>query len=212
MTHHQKSSSSQFRWDGKQRRIGITGGIATGKSSVAHYLQNVQALPVLDADVLARNLLTKGSKTTLAVIHRYGKTVVVDGCENNDVLDRSALSHIIFSDPQERRWLEELIHPQVFQLIVQELTNLRKEPIVVLLIPLLFEAKYTEMCSEIWVVSCNPDQQIRRLIDREGFTVADANARISAQLPLDVKISFADVVIDNSGDHFSWISQVKGLL
>ena len=176
-----------------QRRIGLTGGIASGKSSVGRLLE-ARGWPVLDADRYAREALSPNTPASEAVAKRFGATV---GSASD--LDRKALGRIVFSDSVERRWLEELIHPVVRKRFDQELDALASEPVVVLMIPLLFEAGLESLCSEIWVVNCTPEQQLARMMQRDGLSKAEAQARLQSQWPLASKRDQADRVIDNGG-------------
>jgi dephospho-CoA kinase len=181
------------------RRIGLTGGIASGKSTVASWLQR-QGLPVLDADVFAREALAPGSPGAKAVLNRYGSTVSTKGGSQASArIDREALGRIVFQQPDERRWLEQLVHPIVRERFERELNTLQSVPTVVLVIPLLFETGLESLCSEVWLVDCDPDQQLQRLMHRDGLSAAEAQARISAQWPLARKRELADRVIDNRG-------------
>ena len=190
---------------GERRRIGLTGGIATGKSSVGRLLAERHGLPVLDADAYARAALAPGSPATLAVLARYGERVLAnppaDQARANDeaaaTIDRSALGTIVFADAAERRWLEQLLHPLVRARFDAELRRLHQAPVVVLMIPLLFEAGLEGLCSEIWVVTCDPDEQLRRLQQRDGLSATAAEARIRSQWPLEQKKALATVWIDN---------------
>ncbi|WP_396099788.1 dephospho-CoA kinase [Cyanobium sp. WAJ14-Wanaka] len=175
------------RWSGPQRRIGLTGGIATGKSKVAQLLGDQHGLPVLDADLFAREALAPGSPAALAVLERHGS------------LDRAALGRIVFADPLERQWLEQLVHPLVRERFALELEQLAAAPAVVLMIPLLFEAGLGGLCSEIWLVDCDPQQQLVRLMERNQLSEAEAKARIDSQWPLESKRALADRLIDNRG-------------
>jgi dephospho-CoA kinase len=181
------------RWQGSQRRIGLTGGIATGKSTVGQLLQEHHGLPVLDADLFARQALAPGTEGARVVLERYG------------TLDRPALAHIVFGDPAERHWLEQLVHPLVRQRFEEELTQLAAKPVagqaaVVLMIPLLFEAGLEELCSEVWLVDCDEHQQLARLMARNGLNQAEAQGRIHAQWPLERKRLLADRTISNRGN------------
>ena len=178
-----------------QRRIGLTGGIASGKSSVAALLEK-RGCPVLDADCYAREALAQGTSASNAVVARYGKRIKKDGTSD---IDRAGLAAIVFNDPNERRWLEELIHPIVQQRFDEVLRSLPEAPIVILMIPLLFEAGLEAWCSEIWVVRCTALQQRKRLMARNNCTEAEAMQRIEAQWPIDIKEQRADSVINNSG-------------
>jgi dephospho-CoA kinase len=196
------------RWSGPQRRIGLTGGIASGKSTVGRLLE-AQGLPVLDADLYAREALAPGSAGAQAVLERYGDHVRApqggaDGGSGGDgeadQIDRSALGRIVFADAVERRWLEGLVHPLVRARFESELSRLVEAPVVVLVIPLLFEAGLEELCSEVWLVDCGEDQQLARLRDRDGLGEAEARARIAAQWPLARKRALADRLIDNRSE------------
>ena len=191
--------ASSPRWTGAQRRIGLTGGIASGKSTVARWLER-QGLPVLDADLFAREALAPGSPGAAAVLAHFGEAVRAQGSPSAAaVIDRGALGQIVFHAPEQRRWLEELVHPLVRQQFEAELTNLAAEPTVVLVIPLLFEVGLEGLCSEIWLVDCEPEQQLQRLMERDRLSPANAQARISAQWPLAQKRALAERVISNRG-------------
>ena len=118
-----------------QRRIGLTGGIASGKSSVGHWLVQ-QGLPVLDADQFAREALAPGRPATTSVMQRYGAGVQAEG---GAAVDRAALGRIVFQDPTERQWLQQLIHPIVRERFNQAPNLHSKTPAVVLILPLIFE-------------------------------------------------------------------------
>jgi dephospho-CoA kinase len=178
-----------------QRRIGLTGGIASGKSTVGRLLE-ARGLPVLDADRYAREALAPGSAAAGAVRERYGERVRGEG---PGAIDRGALGRIVFADAGERRWLEQLVHPLVRERFAAELVRLAAAPGVVLMIPLLFEAGLEGLCSEVWLVDCDVSQQLQRLMGRNGLSEAEARARIAAQWPLARKRALADVVLDNRG-------------
>ena len=199
-------------WSGSQRRIGLTGGIATGKSSVGHYLTKHHALPLLDADQYARESLAPDKAATKAVLQRYGQAVAAESQNNSISLNRSALGQIVFNDAAERHWLEQLVHPIVRQRFDSELTLLTEATSVVLMIPLLFEANLTDLCSEVWLVDCSSAQQCQRLLDRDGLSREDSERRIAAQWPMSQKRDLADLVIDNSGAPRSWKQSVDQAL
>jgi len=137
-----------------QRRIGLTGGIATGKSRVGRLLVEHFHLPVLDADRYAREALAPGTAATRAVLNRWGGAVATP-VGTVEAIDRAALGRIVFAEPEERRWLERLLHPLVRQRFALELEQLAAEPAVVLMIPLLFEAGLESLCTEVWLVDCS---------------------------------------------------------
>ncbi|PZV27304.1 MAG: dephospho-CoA kinase [Snowella sp.] len=174
--------------------IGLTGGIATGKTTVSNYLRDRYGFPILDADIYAKEAVEVDSPIFQEIVKRYGSEIQLE----NRALNRTKLGDIIFNDHEEKKWLEAQIHPYVrkrFQEVIDSLDN----QIIVLSIPLLIEANLTHLVSEIWVVFCHYDQQIQRLQQRNYLTEQQAIARIKNQLPLTEKITRADVVLDNSG-------------
>lgn len=177
-----------------KRLIGLTGGIATGKSTASNYLAHKYHLPILDADIYAREAVAVGSPILETIFQRYG-----DRVQQPDLsLNRSALGEIIFNDPQEKQWLESQIHPYVRDRFQEELERSSNNTSV-LDIPLLFEANLTDTVTEIWVVNCDRSLQISRLRQRSGLTPEQAQARIANQFPLKQKAAAADVVLDNNG-------------
>ena len=190
-----------------KRSIGLTGGIATGKTTVSNYLAAKYHLPVLDADIYAREAVAKDSPILEAIFTRYGDGVML----SDRSLNRASLGEIVFNNPTEKQWLESQIHPYVRDRFEQELQRLPNTTIV-LAIPLLFEAKLTDTVSEIWVVSCDRSLQIARLQQRNNLTIQQAEARIDSQMPLAEKIAAADVVLDNNADLAHLFAQVDRAL
>ncbi len=186
-----------------KRIIGLTGGIATGKTTVSNYLAHRYQLPVLDADIYAREAVQVGSPIHSKICDRYGSGVQLpDG-----TLNRKRLGEIVFTNPAQRQWLEQQIHPYVRDRFQSELNTL-VAPTIVLVVPLLFEAEMTDLATEIWVVSCSPEQQLRRMIERDRLSLEQAQARINSQLPLAEKVARADVVLDNSSTPEALLKQV----
>ncbi|MCP9800296.1 dephospho-CoA kinase [Synechococcus sp. RedBA-s] len=196
------------RWQGGQRRIGLTGGIASGKSSVGRWLAERHGFPVLDADTYAREALACGSHGEQAVLEHFGARVRAPAGS----IDRAALGRIVFSDPAERAWLEQLVHPLVRERFEVGLKRLAAAPVVVLMIPLLFEAGLEGLCSEVWLVDCDAQQQRERLRRRDGFEAAEAEARLAAQWPMAEKRARSDVLIDNRGSEEALADQVEQAL
>ncbi|GBE91249.1 dephospho-CoA kinase [Nostoc cycadae] len=186
-----------------KRIIGLTGGIATGKTTVANYLASAYHLPIFDADIYARDAVSIGSPILQAIAQRYGEQILLP--DGN--LNRQQLGEIIFQNQQERQWVEDLIHPYVKNCFLQAIATSTAETLV-LVIPLLFEAHMTHLVTEIWVVSCSEAEQLQRLIQRNHLHPEQAQARITSQLPLAEKISLADVVLDNSSTLQSLLLQV----
>ena len=186
-----------------RRIIGLTGGISTGKTTVSDYLAKTYQLPILDADVYAREAVKPNSPILQAIVARYGDRLILpDGS-----LNRSALGEIIFRDEREKKWLESKIHPYVRDRFIEQLQQLDSK-IVVLAIPLLFEVKMTDFVTEIWVVYCNEQTQLERLQKRNNLTLEQARIRIANQLPLAEKVAQADVVLDNNSNQSSLFAQI----
>ncbi|MBC6476649.1 MAG: dephospho-CoA kinase [Hormoscilla sp. GM7CHS1pb] len=185
-----------------KRIIGLTGGISTGKTTVSNYLKNVYKLPVLDADVYARDAVQPGSPVLDKITARYGSNILLfDG-----TLDRPQLGEIIFRNPSERRWLEDIIHPEVRDRFLAAIHQLSET--IVLVVPLLFEAQMTDLVTEIWVVSCDRQQQIDRLMQRNSLSLEQAQARINAQMSIEEKCQQADIILDNSSSREMLLRQV----
>ncbi len=198
------------------RAIGLTGGIATGKTAISNYLADTYGFPILDADIYAREAVHPGSPILESIVERYGALILLP--DGN--LNRPELGNIIFCNPAERQWLEQQIHPYVrhrfnaaTKRCIAALNLVSQNTLtVVLVVPLLFEAKMTDLCTEIWVVYCSPEVQLERLMQRDGLSYDRASARINAQMPLAQKCQEADVVLDNSSTLDSLFLQVDALL
>ena len=172
-------------------RVALTGGIATGKS---HCLMELSALgaPVIDADALARNALAAGTPGLHAVVARFGAGVLhADGS-----LNRGSLARIVFSDPRARAALEAIVHPEVYRHIREWFANLPiSTRVAVADIPLLFETGQEHEFDRVIVAACDPQEQVRRLIARNGLTEEEARARLAAQWPIAEKVARAYRVI-----------------
>lgn len=176
-----------------QRIIGITGGIATGKTTVSNYLANTYNIPILDADIYARSSVELGTPILENIKNRYSKDILLE--DGN--LNRQKLGEIIFNNTEEKQWLENQIHPYVRYQILTNIQQLSAK-IIGLAIPLLFEANMTDLCTEIWVIYCSLEEQIKRLMERDRLSPQQAQARINSQMPLEKKCQQADKIIDNS--------------
>ncbi len=176
-----------------KRIIGLTGGIATGKSTVANYLASAYDLPILDADIYARDAVSVGSPILGAIAQRYGKQILLP----DSSLNRQKLGEIIFNYQDERNWVEGLIHPYVSDRFLKAIAQSPLQTLV-LVVPLLFEVGMTDLVTETWVVYCSQEQQLQRLIQRNYLNKEQAQVRINSQLSLEEKVARADVVLDNS--------------
>jgi dephospho-CoA kinase len=189
-------------------RVALTGGIATGKSTVLRLLQ-AREVPTIDADVLARQVVAPGSPGLDAVVRRFGRAMLdVDGS-----LDRGALAAVVFSDPQARRDLEQIVHPAVYAAIQAWLGQLPPDTrLAVADIPLLFETGHQVDFDRVVVVACPPDEQLRRVMSRDGISEAEARTRLDAQWPIADKVVLADEVIWTTGSRAETERQVDELL
>jgi dephospho-CoA kinase len=179
------------------RLIGLTGGIATGKSSVASMLA-ARGATVIDSDALAREAVLPGEPTLERVIERFGTGVLLP--DGN--LDRRELGKIVFADPAARHDLERITHPRIIELSQQRVAaGLASDAqLVAVDIPLLYEGERESTFPGVLVVYAPPEVQIQRLQERNGLDAAAAQQRLDAQLPIDEKRRRATWVIDNSGD------------
>jgi dephospho-CoA kinase len=180
----------------KIRVIGLTGGIATGKSSVAHFLTEQGAL-VIDADDLSRAAVAPGSPALSRIAVEFGPGVLLpDGS-----LDRARVRDLVFADAGKRSQLERIIHPEVRRLADKHIAAAAAEGrrIVFYMAPLLIEAGGTGRVDEIWVVTVSPEVQRQRLMARDGINRDEAQNIIASQLPLAEKERHGRIVIDNSG-------------
>ena len=177
------------------KRIGLTGGIASGKSAVAARLI-AKGVPVIDADRIAREVVEPG-RPALAEIAARWPEVVRDGA-----LDRKALGAIVFADARARRELESILHPRIREELERRFLALEREgvPLAVYEAPLLVETGSHADLDALVVVSAPEEQQIERVMRRDGLDEAQAKARLSAQLPAEARLAKATFVVDNSGD------------
>lgn len=186
--------------------IGLTGGIATGKSSVSAYLASKGAL-LIDADVIAREVMEPGHPVLAAAVQRFGQAIL----HEDGTLDRKKLGSIVFQHPEERKALEAITHPAIRKEMRERAAAYElKHPdkLVVSDIPLLYESGLEDGFTEIMVVYVPRAVQLERLMNRDQMSKADAEARIAAQMDIERKRERADIVIDNSG---SWSQTEKQL-
>jgi len=174
--------------------IGLTGNIATGKSTVLAWLA-ARGAAVIDADQLAHQAIAVGGPAYAAVIESFGPSIVAaDGS-----IDRKALGAIVFADPAQLARLEALIHPAVFELAQSILTAVTAPVVVIEAIKLLESGRLLRLCDEVWVVTADEATQFRRLVQERGMSEPEARKRMAAQSPQAEKIKRATHIIDNSG-------------
>ncbi|UTE74134.1 dephospho-CoA kinase [Rossellomorea marisflavi] len=189
--------------------IGLTGGIASGKSTVSAFLQD-KGYTIIDADLAARMVVEVGQPAYLAIVEAFGKGIL----QENGQIDRAGLGAIIFNDQTKRNLLNGIVHPAVRSMMLShkdEAIENGKQTII-MDIPLLFESDLTWMVDRTIVVTVEEDVQLSRLIKRNELTEEEAASRISSQLPLREKAENADAVIDNNGSVEDTLKQVEELL
>ncbi len=191
--------------ESKKFILAVTGGFGTGKSTVAKYFKRFGA-KVVDADKIARNLLNPGTEVYKKAVDIFGKGIL----KNNKDIDRIKLAGIVFNDHNLLKRLNKLIHPEVKKIIKQEIAR-ASEKIIVLDVPLLFEAKLENLVDKTIVVKAGRAEQIQRLRNKSLFTKEDIVKRINAQMSLSDKVRLADFVIDNSGTLENTNKQVEKL-
>ncbi len=191
------------------RVIGLTGGIASGKSLVSRFLRELGAI-IIDADQVARDVVRTGSPAWRQIVQEFGETV----CKPDGSLDRKALGRFVFSDTSKLDKLNRITHPYIISEIKRLLDGYRKnfpDAVVVLDAPLLLEVGIEGMVDEVWVVYVDYQTQLERLMKRNGLSSKEAARRISSQIPLEEKVKLADHVIDNRGDPEETFLQVRRL-
>ncbi len=196
--------------------IGITGGIATGKSTVTRIIQDLGGV-VVDADQLAREVVAPGTFGLASLVQAFGTGIIISSATNgskSSVLDRAALAKIIFTDPEKRATVERLLHPLIQRRALEEREKLssRGLPRAFYDAALIFEKGLKDRFDAVVLVSAPFELQRARLMKRDGLSAADAELRILAQMPLAEKISMADFVIENDGVEANARRQVIELL
>lgn len=179
-------------------RVGLTGGIASGKSTVLDRFQELGA-SVVDADVVAREVVEPGTEGLRQIIAHFGRDFV----QPDGTLDRAKLGQLIFRDEKERRKLNNILHPIINGRMRQQMAHFEKEKPdtpVIAEIPLLIENNLTRMFDRIIVVYVPEQVQVERLMKRNGLKEREAKERLKAQIPIEEKRQYADFIVDNSGD------------
>ena len=176
--------------------VGLTGGIATGKSLVSEILRGLGTY-IIDADKIAREVVEPQKPAWLEIVEFFGKDII-----NKDrTINRKRLGEIVFNDPLKKRKLEEIVHPRVIEeenRMVKEYLKIKPDGIVIIDAALLIEAGSHKRVDKLIVVYADKETQTKRLMERDGLSRTDAEKKIASQLPLDKKVKMADFVIDNS--------------
>lgn len=190
------------------RKIALTGGIATGKSYVANKLREA-GVPMVDADILAREVVEPGTPGLAAVRRRFGP----DAVRRDGTMDRVRIAQIVFKDKRARLDLEAIIHPAVQKAVNDFFDSLPKRtPYAVADIPLLFETGREKQFDAVIVVACPRDTQLLRVMERNRLSKEDAERRLAAQLPIEKKVEKATYVIRTDGTFEDTNAQIAGLL
>lgn len=180
------------------RVIGLTGGIACGKTTVSNILEGLGAI-VIDADKIARNVVERGKPALDEIKKQFGEAVLLE----NGELDRKKLGNIVFNDAKLLKELNEITHPYIIREIINEINWCKKtynDRVIILDAALLIEQNLTYLVEEVWLVVTPEEIQLDRLIEREGIDADGAQKRIDAQMPIRYKEKYAHKIIDNSRD------------
>ena len=192
-----------------QRRIGLTGGIASGKTTITNYIRKHKNIPILDADHFSRELIKPNTYGYKKILDYFGNTIIDNKSNSEREINRKLLRNIIFKNSESKEWIEKLLHPLIKEKIIEECSQYTNNQTIVLVIPLLFEAKFEDICTEIWLVKCPKEQQKKRLITRDKMTEKEAYEAINLQVSFEEKIKYSDIILDNSDDQNKWIKKIK---
>ena len=189
--------------------IGVTGGIACGKSTVSNELSKYGA-KIINADKMAHWQLSPGGEIYEAYIEHFGKGILND----EGLIDRRKVAGIVFNNKDELQWINEVAHPILLRHVRERLSKYQSEGVtlVILDVPLLFESGWDRECDEVWVVHLKHARQVNRLMERNNLTLEEAEDRIKAQIPSKERRKRADVVIDNNGYKSSTRKQIRRLI
>jgi len=189
--------------------IGLTGSIATGKSTVSLMFDDFN-IPVVDADKIAREVVQPGEQAYKAIVKTFGKKIL----REDKTLDRPKLGSIVFADEEKRKTLNGIIHPAIREKMLKDRDAYvqQGETCIVLDIPLLFESKLTHFVDKTIVVYADEDTQLKRLIQRDAYTEKEAKQRIHSQLSASEKAELADAVVDNNGTKYETYEQLENVL
>lgn len=189
--------------------IGLTGGIASGKSTVARFLKDMGSA-IIDFDILARQVVMPDEKAWCQIVEYFGKEILLDNRE----LDRKKISEIVFIDDEQLKILEGFTHPAIGEAFVTETARIASQgnyPVIQAVVPLLFECKMQGLFHAVTLVYIPPEKQVIRLVERDGISRDRAMNIINAQMPIDEKVAFADFLINNDGPIEETRIQTRGL-
>lgn len=192
------------------RKVGLTGGIASGKSTVSGMFREL-GVPVIDADLIAREVVAPGSRALGAIVDAFGEGILTE----EKGLNRAALGEIVFSEPAKKKVLEGILHPEIIAEQDRRLRDLEREgrtPVAIVDAAVMIESGSWKRFDSLVVVDCDESQQIGRLRLRNGMNEEEAARRVDAQMPLSEKVKYADHVIDNRGSIDDTRKQVEELM
>jgi len=195
-----------------QRRIGLTGGIASGKSTITNYIRQHKNIPILDADDLSRELIKPNTYGYKKILNYFGNQIIDNKNNKEQKINRKLLRKIIFKNSESKKWIEKLLHPLIKEKMIEKCSQYKNNQTIVMVIPLLFEASFEDICTEIWLVKCPYEIQKKRLIIRDKISEKEAYEIINFQLSFEEKKNFSDIILDNSDDQNKWINKIKDLL
>jgi len=200
------------KFKNNQRRIGLTGGIASGKTTITNYIRENKHIPILDADNLSRELIKPNTYGYKKILDYFGNKIIDHKSNTKSEINRKLLRNIIFKHSASKEWIEKLLHPIIKERMIEECSQYRNNQTILLVIPLLFEAKFEDICTEIWLVKCPKELQKNRLITRDKISEIEADELINSQLSFEEKRKFSDIILYNSDDQNKLINTIKELL
>ena len=195
-----------------QRRIGLTGGIASGKTTITNYIRKHKNIPILDADHLSRELIKPNTYGYKKILDYFGNKIIDKKNNPERAITRKLLRNIIFKHSESKEWIEKLLHPLIKEKMIDRCNQYKNSKTIFLVIPLLFEAKFEDICTEIWLVQCPRETQKKRLMTRDKISAEEAYESINLQLSFEEKRKFSDIILDNSDDQNKWKYAIRDLL
>ncbi|EEZ88117.1 dephospho-CoA kinase [Vibrio owensii] len=186
--------------------IGLTGGIASGKTTVANLFKQQFKIDIVDADIVAREVVEPGTPGLNAIIEHFGADIVRD----DQTLDRAKLREKIFSNPEEKAWLNGLLHPMIREKMIEDLEQVTSD-YALLVVPLLVENKLDSLCDRVLVVDVDPQTQISRTVKRDNVSEEQANAILASQASREQRLALADDVVKNNPDDPDLLLQITDL-
>ncbi|WP_199481273.1 dephospho-CoA kinase [Vibrio owensii] len=186
--------------------IGLTGGIASGKTTVANLFKQQFKIDIVDADIVAREVVEPGTPGLNAIVEHFGADIVRD----DQTLDRAKLRGKIFSNPEEKAWLNGLLHPMIREKMIEDLEQVTSD-YALLVVPLLVENKLDSLCDRVLVVDVDPQTQISRTVKRDNVSEEQANAILASQASREQRLALADDVVKNNPDDPDLLLQITDL-